>query len=47
MGLVDGYNSMKPNNQRSKQELYLLNSQGDFDDLEYFIDAEKMKKKID
>lgn len=41
-GLTDGYNAQKPDNKRDYFDFYLLNSQGDMDDLEYFVDSEKM-----
>lgn len=45
-GLVDGHNQADPDFPLNKTQLYLLNSQGDMDDLEYFISNEAMHDKI-
>lgn len=37
-GLVDGHNDGDPDFKLNKTQLYLLNSQGDMDDLEYCVD---------
>ena len=41
-GLTDGYNDKKPDNKRDYFDFYLLNSQGDMDDLDYFANREQM-----